>query len=927
MPVEELLISHHSHTDIGYTHEQPVLWELQARYIDAALAEIDKTADWPPEAQFKWTCEVSAPVLYWLRRAPSRQVERFVAAVRAGRMEVMALFCNLTPLMDLEELYRSLLPVARLRRELGIPIRAAMTSDVNGLPWSIVDVLLDSGITGLTMAINEHMGGAPLRRPNLFHWVGPSGRRLLAYNGFQYGFLQQFGVGEKDGKDMRELEEVASRLTKWLREIEAYCPLPVIYTQNTRLDHWDNNGPQEKLAPFVRAWNEAGLRPRLRVVTPSEALDRLRQLPDELCLQVRGDWTDYWTFGAGSSIEPMRINRRSRTFLLQADALAVLSGRDPQDRPLADEAWWNLFLFDEHTWGAWCSISDPDSEFTRAQWGFKEDLANRAASLSGFLRRQAIAGLASKVDYRGSTPAVLVYNPLPRPVRRRVTIPADWNNPQLPATLAHQHRWDSYWRMRGKFTVTEPVELPALGWKVVPIPPANPQPQAGEGPEAVEAAGVAQASPPGLQWDEASQTLRTPWYELCLHPDRQGIVSWRELATGRELVDQTAPYAFGQAILERCTSLDGRQAFWHSGRWYADWPAVRIPATPGGPWQGSPEPGALRLQQQVNIPELPPLTFSLRFFADNPAVELEINGRLPDHTRPEGLYLVFPLNRGQSNQTWRAWFTTAGQVVELDREQIPGACRDYVTVDTWAYIEPCPDASPRVGLQIVCPDNPLLMLGAFNFGKRLERIPENAPAWVLAWVANNYWQTNFRAAQPGPFRQRYWLVPHAVTSSPAASASPGHRSSPDYSDVANGRVFPIDDTLTAALWRTADELLAEPVLHPIPRPQAGVLPATGQAFSCDFQKMRLLTLKPAETGTGIVLRVHNPTGRQQSGQIVSARLTIAAAWLCDGGENPTEELQLTQLTGDAKSGVQASTAVAVELPPYTTRTVLLSIAG
>jgi alpha-mannosidase len=95
--------------------------------------------------------------------------------------------------------------------------------------------------------------------------------------------------------------------------------------------------------------------------------------------------------------------------------------------------------------------------------------------------------------------------------------------------------------------------------------------------------------------------------------------------------------------------------------------------------------------------------------------------------------------------------------------------------------------------------------------------------------------------------------------------------------------------------------------------------------------VRLLTLKPAETGTGIVMRLHNPTRQRQPVQIVSGRLTITAAWLCDGGENPTEELQLTQLmtqlAGDAKSGVQASTAVAVELPPYTTRTVLLSVAG
>ena len=35
--IETLYLVHHSHTDVGYTHDQPIVWELHTRFIDEAL--------------------------------------------------------------------------------------------------------------------------------------------------------------------------------------------------------------------------------------------------------------------------------------------------------------------------------------------------------------------------------------------------------------------------------------------------------------------------------------------------------------------------------------------------------------------------------------------------------------------------------------------------------------------------------------------------------------------------------------------------------------------------------------------------------------------------------------------------------------------------------------------------------------------------
>lgn len=45
------------------------------------------------------------------------------------------------------------------------------------------------------MAINTHFGGAPLNRPDVFNWQGPSGKTIMAYNGWTYDTGWRYGIG------------------------------------------------------------------------------------------------------------------------------------------------------------------------------------------------------------------------------------------------------------------------------------------------------------------------------------------------------------------------------------------------------------------------------------------------------------------------------------------------------------------------------------------------------------------------------------------------------------------------------------------------------------------------------------------------------------------------------------------------------------
>ena len=49
-------------------------------------------------------------------------------------------------------------------------------------------------------------------------------------------------------------------------------------------------------------------------------------------------------------------------------------------------------LYSEHTWGAWCSISDPENKLTVGEWAIKQGYARDADKRSRELLAQALGG-------------------------------------------------------------------------------------------------------------------------------------------------------------------------------------------------------------------------------------------------------------------------------------------------------------------------------------------------------------------------------------------------------------------------------------------------------------------------------------------------------------------------------------------------------
>jgi alpha-mannosidase len=766
--IKEILVLHHTHVDIGYTHPQGVIWELYRRFMDRALAFCDETADWPEESRFRWTVECTWPLLDWLERAVPGDVERFRAAVARGQMGAGALPMNMTPLSDAGSLVEGLRPLEGLRRDFGLPLKVAIGHDINGLPWTSVPLMCDAGVGMLIMGINVAFGGYPLTRPLPFRWEGPDGRRIFAFNGEHYNeFYRMAHYFASKNIGNKELEKAVKRFLE--EKLPADWPFSFAFLTATHPYCSDNNPPVRDLARIIRAWNDAGHKPAIRMILPEDLLEAVRREEDKL-ETWRGDWTDYWNFGAGSMALETAVCRRGRErarvgrWVAAAGGLPPDAGRDGR----FDEAVHQCLLYEEHTFVCSASCMDPETEEIPASFWCKSSHAWRTRDAAAFALRETLEALAGNTS-EGELAGLLLVNPSGRDATGPVLLPDLMSNALEDSegqteigedfVCTGKRDWDHL--LPRQFQVDMMVAGAARSGGGVHI-----------GPFTVPAYGclrvpfkelAARRLPPPAPFTPSGNSLASDHFSLSFDPQTGRVLSLEHNGLGRILeaaahpvfgfvretpadADPSAPMLGREAFM----NLDWRKLHQNISGWRTGWQAVHE-----GPRTlrsvrclDSPEGAELRLDWQ-DAPGVSVLRQRIVLSRHHPEVVFEAV-MVPDYcVTPVAFMFVWPtvLEAG-----WQAHFDTAGMPVELDAGQLPGSCRDYVTVDRWA----CMHDRHRC-LSLACPDAPLVQFGAFGFGRHQASVPREAHPLLIGWPANNYWNTNFMPAQPHPIKVRYVL--------------------------------------------------------------------------------------------------------------------------------------------------------------------------
>lgn len=733
--IKEILFVPHSHTDIGYTHPQPVILELHRRFLEQALDMTEETAERSDGSAFKWMVEVTGTAIDFWRRASGSERDRFVRATQEGRVEVAAMRWNQAQLSDHHMLIEAMSTAEELR-EAGIPIRHAMNTDVNGLNWGVVDILSDNGIETMSMAINEHFGYAVRPRPQAFNWRSASGRQVLVYNGLMYGVTVSSWLGIPH--DPERTRRAVPRLAELLEQ-RGY-PHDLLIMQATNVHIHDNAPPNPALPDYIRQFNAESEGIKLRIATMSEAFAALKTEDLVAIPTLTGDWPDWWTFGSGSTARETAVALSGQRAL--RDAQQVLSWRaerEPRSRDLERESAEALALYVEHTYTSDSAAKKPDNLESLNQIHWKKNLAYEGLSLARMLRRDGLHHLASR--HAGDEPAGLFYNPLPFPVSRSVRIP------RTDLTQVLLEPWSNMLQRQDKIfgealdeeTVSVALDLPALGYAIVPQSAFRSRPGRLEASE-----GHLENEHVEVRFDSISGGVAS-----LLVDGIERISNW-DFRFGVPVLESPET-GFRTAIYGPPRFADLEHALDLHQDWHTDWIACRQAATlkEARVRHGK---GHCEVIQDFAHSNGEGVSVIYRLSAGEAGLTIETVVNKKRITTPHAHYLPLPLALSEG---WTTHYETAGASVELDREQLTGGNRHFVTTQRYLRMQ-----DQGHGVTFATPDLPLFQVGGFTFGRHVGGEVKREHPVLLAWLNNNYWDTNFEVSQSGPLRSRLHMVSH-----------------------------------------------------------------------------------------------------------------------------------------------------------------------
>ena len=703
----EIYVLHHSHVDIGYTHVQTDVLKMHYQYFDQALELAQKSASYPAGAQFKWNTEVLWAVDSYLREVSPEKQEAFIDAVRKGWIGLDALYGNeLTALCRPEELIRLVGYAGRLREQYGVTIESAMISDVPGYTWGLIPVLAHTPVKYFCVGPNRgHRIGYTLSTwgDKPFYWQSPCGQHQIltwvAGEGYSY-----FLGGRLDG----------GRLFEYLKRLEeADYPYDMVHLRYAI--GGDNGPPDPELAKYVRQWNAEYAYPKLVIATTREMFEAFDARYSDAVPTAAGDFTPYWEDGAASSARETAINRRSAERLVQAETLFAMLGPDRYAVDEFDQAWRNVILYDEHTWGAHNSISEPESDFALSQWRIKQ-----AFALDGDTQSEQLLTKAVGVDGRSmaDVTTVEVFNTCSWPRTDLVHLPGAWKR-RHAGLVDSEGRGVPVQRLSGGECVFLARHIPPFGTKQF---------------RCVDSVTPSVGMPARVDETRLTNGLLT----VSVDARTGAIASLKSGRTGVELAGNE-----GSVQLNDYLYVLGRdpKAPQHSG-------SVKITVRERGPLVAS-------LLVESEAPGAEKLARELRLVSG--LDRLEIIDAI-DKTKvydQEAVHIAFPFNVPDGVVR----MDTPWAVVRPERDQIPGACKNYFTVQRWVDI-----SNERYGLTWATPDAPLIEIG------RVTNDPRSASVgWIdhvepsttiYSYVMNNYWETNYKASQEGPTMFRYAIRPH-----------------------------------------------------------------------------------------------------------------------------------------------------------------------
>lgn len=757
-----LYVIHTTHTDIGYTDTQEAVKAHHIAYIREALDLIER------EPRFRWNCEAYWAVHQFLKVAHDDERERFATAVRNGQIGLSGSHFNITDLIPGHVLNRVMGDDRAERESLGLTARSALTADVNGYSWGLADVFHRQGIQNLMSNIHTHHGYYPVGfKQSAFWWESPEGEKVLAWNGDHYMVGNELGIAGTPSYEYLVHDGMwnsngdphalaVQRIHAYVRSLKddgyelSFSPVSVCAYMT------DNASPSLRVLEFCDRFNSEGHDIELKMVTLDDFFDALRASGAEFPT-YRGDWTDWWADGMGSTpAEVMQYRTAARSLHLtrKLDPDEQVAGR-------ADyaSAYENLMFYGEHTWGYCSSITEPFHPQVNNldQWKrlYALKASESAAIVRGAVQRHHGEGAPTahrEFGFRAVNPhdhviedtvvfeiehfyGHTLFDVVDEATGEKVPfqLGSHSRGPQVCVWARFEPRQTRTFRVRerpapqlrsaGRVSTTGAEGVADLSWHVE---------------ERRAAGGVA-----------TIEEIDTPFLSIRYQVDR-GITSIVDKTNSRELVDVTRPYAAFTPIYEVTPRRQGEDYAQVRRRLGRSRKAVRTRRSVG-------ELIDIQVHEDGDLYSRVELTYRIDGAEDCAVIltahkrspKLEVDLRLHKNSvwEPENLYLSLPFVADE------IWIDKADARLRPRVDQLPGTCIDFYAVQNAVLFQ---SSAPVV---VTVPDTPLISLGPLE-ARPVRLMGEGEPNVdeVYSWVMNNYWETNFKASLGGFHQFHYELA-------------------------------------------------------------------------------------------------------------------------------------------------------------------------
>jgi hypothetical protein len=485
-----------------------------------------------------------------------------------------------------------------------------------------------------------------------------------------------------------------------------------------------------KYAEVAAAWNARWEYPKIIVGRMDEFFHYVEDHAGKQLPVVHGDLGVVWEDGAASTALETAMVRRAKARLDAAERWHALAATA---FPAAEihAAWEQVLLFDEHTWGAAGSVSDPESEQTRHQWAVKASFAHEAARRADDLLK---SGLHAQRRGEASSQSVAVFNEQSWARDIVASIPS-------PGTVV-----DAPSQVEGDRDVFLARQVPPLGWKSYRI----------------EATPTSEKAAPLLRKGLDDWSWETPDFRLKISPATGALSSLYDKTLHTEWVQPIGGYGLNQFLY--VLGGDGpRTVSTHT--------AATVTILQNGPVRA--------VLQITRTGPTAPATDTYLLLGPGRRVEfLNVVHKAPTLAKEAG-YFAFPFRLANPGAV-RAFVELPYGAMEVDRDQAPGGYRDWYATNSFAAV-----SDGQRTATLATPHTPMI---TFN-GVLRDRLKQRAGPFngaIFAYVFNNYWGTNYKASQGGDMVFSFALDLRAGSFDPAAATRFGWDALSTMSDPALG---------------------------------------------------------------------------------------------------------------------------------------------